>query len=235
MSSQTEQLHRNLQRVQQQIEQASNQARRPADEIKIVAASKYVHSAVARELVSLGQTLLGESRPQELWQKAADLRGLGVEWHLIGHLQRNKIRRTLPLVSLIHSVDSERLLDALSEEAAAVKQTINVLLEVRISGDESKHGFMLAEVEKVVSGADKWPHVKVRGLMGMAGLDADSSQARAQFADLRRLRDRLQPIAPASVILTELSMGMSGDFVEAILEGATLVRIGSAIFEGIAG
>jgi pyridoxal phosphate enzyme (YggS family) len=234
MSTFADQLRRNLEQLRQQIDQAADRGRRCPDEIRIVATTKYVQSPVARQLVGFGHTLLGESRPQELWKKAAELAGLTIEWHLIGHLQRNKIRRTLPLVTLIHSVDSQRLLDALEEEATALGQTVNVLLEVQISGDESKHGFTAADVERVIGQAGQWPHVTIQGLMGMAMLEVDADQARKQFAQLRQLRDRLQSTAPHFLSLKELSMGMSGDFVQAILEGATLVRIGSALFEGIA-
>jgi pyridoxal phosphate enzyme (YggS family) len=234
MSSLADQLRRNLDRVRERVNQAADRAGRRRDEVRIVATTKYVDSRVARELAALGQTVLGESRPQELWQKAADLSGLPIEWHLIGHLQRNKIRRTLPLATLIHSVDSERLLEALDNDARALGVIANILLEVRISEDESKHGFPNDEVRRAIGEAQKWPSVSIRGLMGMAGLDAGPEIARRQFARLRGLRDELQPAAPANVSLTELSMGMSGDFVEAILEGATLVRVGSALFEGIA-
>jgi PLP dependent protein len=232
MSALRDRLARNVDGVREQIEQAAQLAGRRSDAIRLVATTKYVESSVVRELVALGVQLLGESRPQDLWRKAAELSELPIEWHLIGHLQRNKIRRTLPLVSLIHSVDSERLLAAINDEAALLGRTANVLLEVNISGDETKHGFAPGDLELIVAGADQWPHVKIQGLMGMASLTGGPAQARRDFAALRGLRDQLQPVAPA-LSLTELSMGMSGDFAEAILEGATLVRIGSALFEGI--
>jgi pyridoxal phosphate enzyme (YggS family) len=235
MPSVRETLQRNLQRVEEQIQQAANLAGRPRDEMKLVATTKYVDAPVVRELIAAGHRLLGESRPQDLWTKSAELAGFEIEWHLIGHLQRNKIRRTLPLVTLIHSVDSARLLAALNAEASLLGRPVSVLLEVNISGDESKHGFDPGELDELLAAAGDWPLVQIHGLMGMASLEGGAAQARRDFAALRSLRDRLRPIAPQSANLRELSMGMSGDFAEAIQEGATLVRIGSALFKGIRG
>src|SRR5205085_9810558 len=134
MPSVAETLQRNLQRVEEQIQQAADLARRRRDEIKLVATTKYVDAPVVRELTAAGHRLLGESRPQDLWIKSAELAGFEIEWHLIGHLQRNKVRRILPLVTLIHSVDSARLLVALNAEASLVARPVSVLLEVNISG-----------------------------------------------------------------------------------------------------
>jgi PLP dependent protein len=228
-----DQLQHNLEKIREQIDRAAQRCGRRAEEIRLVATTKYVDVEVARVLVSLGQTLLGESRPQDLWQKSSALDGLPIEWHLIGHLQRNKVRRTLPAVSLIHSVDSQRLLAAIDEEAGLLGRTVEILLEVHISTDEAKHGFTPTDLESILARLPDWPRVRVRGLMGMASLEGGPNAARRDFAALRELRDRLQPAMPAGSTLVELSMGMSGDFAEAIAEGATLVRIGSALFEGI--
>jgi len=233
MSSVREKLASNLAAVSEKIEQAARSAGRNASEIKLVVTTKYVESSVCRELAELGHRLFGESRPQDLWRKTSELANRDIEWHLIGHLQRNKIRRTLPLVRLIHSVDSERLLLAIHEEATAIGQTANVLLEVHISSDEAKHGFDPKEIDAIIARAAEWPGVRIHGLMGMASLEGGPDRARRDFAALRALRDRLLPLAPPHVSLDELSMGMSSDFPEAIAEGATLVRVGSAIFAGI--
>jgi pyridoxal phosphate enzyme (YggS family) len=167
-----------------------------------------------------------------LWSKAAALDN--IRWHLIGHLQRNKIRRTLPLVRLIQSVDSRRLLDAINEEAAALGRPTDVLLEANISGDVSKTGLPPEELEPLLHDADAWPQVNIRGLMGMASLEGGDAAAARDFEALRLLRDRLARNAPPGVLLVELSMGMSGDYEIAIAEGATIVRVGSALFEGVA-
>jgi PLP dependent protein len=234
MSDDTARIAENLSRVRGRIADAAQRSGRAADAVKLVAVTKYVSADVARPLVEAGCHDLGESRPQQIWEKAAQLARLHVCWHLIGPLQRNKVRRTLPLVAMIHSVDSVRLLAVINEEAGtSAIGPIPVLLEVHISGEAAKHGFTPAELEALLAVAGDYPHVSIRGLMGMASLEGGLDVARREFAGLRELRDRLRPRCPPSVMLDELSMGMSGDFEVAIEEGATIVRIGSALFEGL--
>ena len=223
----------NVAHVRERIVAVAKAASRNPDEIKLVAVSKYVDAATAALLLDAGCHSLGEARPQQLWEKAAAPELAGVEWHLIGRLQRNKIRRTLPLVMLIHSVDSERLLAAINDEAASLELTSRLLLEVNCSGDATKHGFTADEVRALLPTLSNYPHVEVAGLMTMAALDGNDAVAHANFAALRTLRDELASAAPPNVNLQELSMGMSGDFEIAIAEGATIVRIGSSLFEGI--
>jgi len=223
----------NLRRVQQRIARAAAAAGRRADEITLVGVTKYVGVNEALELVEAGCTELAESRPQQLWSKASELAsasGRAVRWHLVGHLQRNKLRRTLPLVSLIHSVDSERLLAAIDAEWQSLTATpseaqppIRVLLEVNTSGEAAKHGLAPEAVEPIVAAAPRFPHVEICGLMTMAALEGGLEVAARNFAMLRKLRDDLR--------LQELSTGMSGDFEVAIREGATIVRVGSALWE----
>jgi pyridoxal phosphate enzyme (YggS family) len=219
----------NLQAVGARIAAAAHVAGRAAEEVRLVAVTKYAGVAEARALIEAGCLDLGESRPQELWLKADAIADPRVRWHLVGHLQRNKVRRTLPLVSLIHSVDSLRLLATIDEESRTLDRVTPVLLEVNISADLAKHGFRPEEMPGIIAQLPEYPYVKVCGLMGMASLDGDLDSARGDFARLRQLRDPLQTIHP----LPELSMGMSGDLEAAIAEGATIVRIGSALFEGI--
>ena len=222
----------NLHRVRERIARTAESAGRHPDEIKLVGVTKYVGVREALELATAGCTDLAESRPQELWSKAAALPD--VRWHLVGHLQRNKVRRTLPLVSLIHSVDSERLLAAISEERAATDDyspPASVLLEVNTSGEPAKHGLAPDAVEPLLAAAPRYAHVAICGLMTMAALEGGTEVAARNFATLRELRDRLIPNAPDGVRLDELSMGMSGDFEVAIREGATIVRIGSLLWE----
>lgn len=223
----------NLDRVRSQIAEAAEAAGRDPSEVTLVAVTKYVGVEEAAHLVGAGCTDLGESRPQELWHKAAADELSGASWHLIGHLQRNKVDRTLPLVDLIHSVDSLRLLRAVEAAAAKQNRTVRVLLEVNVSGDASKHGFAPEEVESLGAQIADCPHVVVDGLMAMAAREGGTSTARENFGALRELRDRLQGNWPANGRLTHLSMGMSNDFPEAIEQGATIVRIGSALFEGL--
>jgi pyridoxal phosphate enzyme (YggS family) len=223
----------NLARVRENIAAAAARSGRRPESVTLVGVTKYVEPSVARLLVDAGLNILGESRPQQLWQKAESLADLQVSWHLIGHLQRNKVKRTLPLVDCIHSVDSRRLLQEISREAVSIQRTANVLLEVNISGDASKTGLKPDEIEPLFSEIIELPAVRVHGLMTMAGLKGGVDRARRDFAALRMLRDRLQSNCPANVVLKELSMGMSGDYEVAIEEGATIVRVGSALFEGI--
>jgi pyridoxal phosphate enzyme (YggS family) len=232
----------NLSEVRRRIEDAARRSGRLADAVTLVAVTKYVGDSIVRELVEAGCNDLGESRPQALWTKASTLAdslgkaGQGspaFRWHLVGHLQRNKIEQTLPLVNLIHSADSLRLLEAIDAAAHEQGQRTPVLIEVNVSSDEAKHGFSPAEVEPLLPALAALQNVEVRGLMCMAAREGNIDVARRNFADLRNLRDRLAQSAPPNVSLSELSMGMSGDFEVAIEQGATIVRIGSAIFEGV--
>ncbi len=224
-------LLRNLEQIRQRIADAARISGRTPDAVTLVAVTKYVEPAVARALADAGCLDLGESRPQELWRKGEALADRPIRWHLIGHLQRNKIARTLPLVSLIHSVDSLRLVEAIEAEAARLPRPVPVLLEVNVSGEAAKHGFAPDELAPLGPRLEELTHVEVRGLMCMASRDSDPDQARREFERLRRLRDRLRTVWSDRLSLNELSMGMSGDFEAAIAAGATLVRIGSSLFE----
>lgn len=229
----TARITENLAAVRDEIVSAARRSGRTADDITLVSVTKYVDTSVADALLQLGCHDLGESRPQDLWSKSQAIANRDVRWHLIGHLQRNKVRRTLPLVSLIHSADSLRLLAEIDRESAALQQVTSVLLEVNISGDASKHGFHPSEMATAVASATSLTHLKLRGLMGMASREGDLDCARSDFCRLRELRDELLKSAPNQDTLHDLSMGMSGDFVVAIEEGATIVRVGSRLFEGL--
>jgi pyridoxal phosphate enzyme (YggS family) len=231
MSNPRDLLLRNAQAIEERLSAACRVAGRPRHEIRVVAVTKYVAPDVAIPLRDFGLHIWGESRPQELWRKAAAV--TGIEWHLIGHLQRNKIDKTLPLVSLIHSVDSIRLLNALEAEGAKQQRDVAVLLEVHLSGEASKQGFAPADLAPLMARLAELRRVRVQGLMTMAAEHADPATARHTFAQLRHLRDQLQAHVPAPHDLRELSMGMTRDFPEAVAEGATLVRIGSAYFDGL--
>ncbi|HEV2969282.1 MAG TPA: YggS family pyridoxal phosphate-dependent enzyme [Pirellulales bacterium] len=224
----------NLAEIRQRIAAAAARSGRPAEAVKLVAVTKHVEPSIVRELVAAGCRELGESRPQELWNKARELADLPIHWHMIGHLQRNKVERTLPIVSLIHSVDSRRVVAAIDETAQSLGRTVPILIEVNISGDRSKHGFQADEMAAALPDIIAPGHVRICGLMAMAGREGDAGAARRDFAHLRELRDRMRRSLPDGASLDELSMGMSGDFEAAIEEGATIVRIGSALFEGVA-
>ncbi len=217
--------------VRGRIAEACRRAGRDTSDVTLVAVTKTVSPQVAAIAAELGLHDLGESRPQELWKKAEAVPG--VRWHLIGHLQRNKIDRTVPLVSLIHSVDSERVLEALDAFGRKRGSPVPVLLEVNCSGEASKGGFSPVEALVVSERTASLAGVAVRGLMTMAAYVEDPLATRPTFATLRELRDSLR--ARTGMPLPELSMGMSNDFEVAVEEGATLVRIGTTLFEGLAG
>ncbi len=229
------QIAENVAEIRGRIAGAAARAGRRANEVTMVAVTKYVTVDLVRPLIAAGCVDLGESRPQQLWDKAAALADLPVRWHMIGHLQRNKIRRTLPLTAMIHSVDSVRLLAAIEEELSvgAPRPRLPVLLEVNTSGETAKHGFAPEAIEPMLAQLQGYDHVELRGLMCMAALEGGPTVARRDFAALRELRDQLRQRCPTGMKLDELSMGMSGDFEAAVEEGATLVRIGSALFDGI--
>jgi pyridoxal phosphate enzyme (YggS family) len=218
--------------MEDRLSAACRRAGRSRDDVTLVAVTKTVSVEVASLLPGLGVHDLGESRPQELWRKAAVVPL--VRWHLIGHLQRNKIERTLPLVSRLHSVDSLRLLRALetAAETLADPKQLPALLEINVSQEASKHGFVPEEVDDLAAALAVLKYVRVDGLMTMAAYEDDPEKTRPTFRALRELRDRLS--AAVRRPLPHLSMGMSNDFEIAVEEGATMVRLGTVLFEGIA-
>lgn len=222
----------NLQRVRSEIAAACERVGRSPNEVTLVAVTKYAELAWVRRLVELGFRDLAENRPQQFVERAEQLPP-EIRWHLIGHLQRNKVKLVLPRTTLIHSVDSLRLLERISEVAAEQSLRPRVLLEVNVSGEDSKDGLPVAELTSQWDALQAVPNVDVVGLMTMAPLTDDPTAARPVFRALRQLQDDLAARAASHTQLTELSMGMSGDFVVAIEEGATLVRIGSRLFEGL--
>ena len=228
MPQMSDRLADNLQHVKADIASACARLGRDPSEVTLVAVTKYAELAWVRRLIELGVRDLGESRPQQLAERAKQFPS-DVRWHLIGHLQRNKVLSVLPRAALIHSVDSLRLLERISTIAADLSQRPRVLLEVNASGEAAKDGLTVAELTSQWNALQAVPQINIVGLMTMAPLADDPEVARPVFRALRQLRNDLATHVP----LTELSMGMSGDFTVAIEEGATLVRIGSRLFEGL--
>ncbi len=218
--------------LEERIRAACQRAGRPREAVTLVAVTKTVTAEVAASAAELGYADLGENRPQELWRKAAALPA-SVRWHLIGHLQRNKVERTLRCRPLIHSVDSVALLTAIDQEAAKRGQPVTVLLEVNASREPAKHGFVPEEVPGLVPAIRALRQVQVRGLMTMARYEEDPRNCRPTFALVRELQERLRPRLAPPHLLDHLSMGMTNDFEVAIEEGATMIRVGSALFEGL--
>lgn len=197
--------------------------------VKLVAVSKFHPVEAIREAYEAGQRIFGESRPQELVAKQPQLPA-DVEWHMIGHLQTNKVKYIAPFVALIHSVDSERLVTEIDRQAARCGRLIDILFEVHLAQDESKSGWSECELREFIgSGALKnYPNVRVRGVMTIGTLTDDVELNRAEFRALRALFEELRPQFGAE--FDTVSMGMTSDYLDAIECGSTMVRIGSKIF-----
>lgn len=217
----------NLEAVRSRIAAAAARAGRNPAEVELVAVSKTYPAERIREAAEAGQELFGESRVQEALLKIPLLPGR-LRWHFIGHLQANKVRKALPLFELIHGVDTVEIARDIDRIAADLGLHPRVLLEVNVSGEGSKHGFTPEDLERALDELLALPRVQVEGFMTMAPLASEAEASRSFFAALRSLRDRLAE--RAGIPLQTLSMGMSGDYGVAVEEGATLVRVGSAIF-----
>ncbi len=238
-SEQTQQvISENWQRVRLQVADACTKAGRAPDDVIIVGVAKYVGPELTAQLVSAGCRVIGENRPQSLWDKhvwfqAKQPPDANPSWHLIGHLQRNKVRRTLPLVDMIQSVDSLRLAQELSLEAVRSRIEVAVLLDVNLTQDSSKTGLTLDEFWTTVQRLVELPGLQLRGLMAMSSLDATPQLIEREFAQVRELGAQLAQKYQLPNDRCELSMGMSGDFREAIAQGSTYVRIGSELWRGV--
>ncbi len=227
-----ERVRTNYVAVLDRIQQAASRSSRNLADIQLIGVTKYVDQTVTRWLVELGCNHLAESRPQNLWEKAAALSDLVIHWHFIGHLQTNKAKRTLPMVATMHSLDSLRLLAQIQPAVLQRENPLRLLLEINVSGDPKKTGMLVAEGEQLlhewVTKSHEFTKLAIVGLMGMGSLNGGKSQARRDFESLRKLQDVWQN--RFGIPLRELSMGMSEDFEIAIEEGATMVRIGSILF-----
>ena len=212
-----------LSQVIKRMAAACERARRDPSEVKLVAVTKgHSLGEIRRVLLDNGHSYLGENRIQEWRDKAQALEAeQGIEWHLIGNLQRNKVKYCLPF-SLIHSLNSVRLADELQKQGTKKNHVFKTLIEVNVAGEDSKLGISPEEAEALAAYVKTLSHVQAEGLMTIAPYADNSDEVRHYFAQLRNLRDKLS--------LRELSMGMSGDFEVAIEEGATIVRVGSALF-----
>ncbi len=222
----------NLADVWTRIAAAAARAGRSPDDVQLVAVSKTHPMAAIEAAYAAGQRDFGENRVEELWPKveAAEQAGLtDIRWHLIGTIQSRKARQAVGPFALIHSVDRMKIAARVSREAQAAGRVMRVLLEVNVSGEASKHGFAPEALLSEAGALLDYPGIEVQGLMTMAPLEAEAEATRPVFRELRQLRDTLAVRYPASS-WAHLSMGMTNDFEVAVEEGATLVRVGSAIF-----
>ena len=238
-------LSENLKRIRERIAAACERRGRRPEEVRLIAVTKTVEVDVVRSAVEAGLLDFGESRVQELIRRAGMIREhLGrrrvidhdhvpanPRWHMIGHLQRNKVRGLLPWVDVVHSLDSLRLAEEISAEAAKAHRTIPVLMEVNVSGERSKLGMAVGAVSHLAENIRSLPGIQVVGLMTMAPL-VEPADTRQYFARLREVLEDMRTERVVGPEFRELSMGMSNDFEIAIEEGATMVRIGTALFEG---
>jgi len=230
----TQQLQQNLDQINTRISEACKRAGRSTDEVKLIAVTKYAQTAWIEGLLELGYFKWGESRPQQLLERVELFANQTdqIQWHMIGQLQRNKVRKLLPAVSLIHSVDSLKLLLAIDRIAQEEQQQPQVLLQVNTSEEAAKQGFSVEELKASWAQVESVSNAQVCGLMTMAPKVEHIEETRPCFAALRELREELRPRSSKHV-LQHLSMGMSRDFEVAVEEGATLIRVGSSLYTGL--
>lgn len=244
-----EDMKENIENIEQRIQTACNNAGRSRSEVTLIAVSKTKPASMVKDAYDLGMRYFGENKVQEIVQKTEELQGEfadPIEWHLIGHLQRNKVKYIVDKVSLIHSIDSLRLALQVEEEAEKKNCICDILLEVNIAKEDTKFGLKYEEVAPLVSEVLKLRHIRLRGLMTIAPYTENSENNRKYFKNLRELYvdiktkniDNTNKEIIQSTVATDcfpdcfdtLSMGMTGDFDIAIEEGATMVRVGTGIF-----
>lgn len=244
-------LSENSKRVRDRIEAACQRAGRAPADIRLIAVTKYVELDIIRQALDLGILDLGESRPQQLNQRAGmiheslerrsvlsgrrDTTAGRPRWHMVGHLQRNKVKLVLPWVEMIHSVDSLRLAEDIHLEAKKVGRVVDFLLQVNTSGERSKFGVAVGAVSHLAAHFTEWDGIRLCGFMTMAPLGATPMELRLYFERLKDIFEDMRGEYRGREYFKELSMGMSHDFELAIEAGATMVRIGRALFEGLTG
>lgn len=222
-------LKENLKNVEEKMKNACTNAGRNREEVTLIAVSKTKPVGILKEAYDLGIRVFGENKVQELVDKY-DALPKDIHWHMIGHLQRNKIKYIIDKVDLIHSVDSIRLAEAIEKEAAKRGITANILIEVNVAGEESKFGLAPEEVEEFVETVAQFKHIQVKGLMTIAPYVENPEDNRSVFAGLKKLSVDIAKKNVDNVNVSILSMGMTNDYQTAIEEGATMVRVGTGIF-----
>ena len=219
-----------LEQIRLRIRQAAESCNRDADSVRLVAVSKTIAADIVKEAIEAGVTILGENYVQEARDKFKALAQYPVSWHFIGHLQSNKARHAVRLFDLIHSVDSLKLAHELDKQAGKLEKIQQILVQVNISAEDTKSGISTDEAPRLIAEISRLKNLAVKGLMTMPPYFYQPQKVQPFFAALRELRDQISEQILPNVSLDELSMGMTGDFEVAIKEGATLVRIGTAIF-----
>ena len=221
-----------IEHVKARIRRAAEACGRDPASVRLVAVAKTFPAEEVRRAAAAGATEVGENYIQEAREKFEALAGLGLTWHFIGHLQSNKARQAVRMFDLIHTVDSARLASEIDRAAAKMGKRQEVLVQVNVAGETTKSGVAPEAAPALVRELAGMEAIRVRGLMTMPPFFDDPERARPFFAELRRIAERIQALGLPGVAMEELSMGMTGDFEAAIAEGATLVRVGTAIFGG---
>lgn len=219
----------NVTEILESVAEVSKQVGRSVNDVSVIAVTKYVDSEMASQLVKAGVRHIGENRVDKFLEKYDAMKDKNITWHLIGTLQRRKVKDVINLIDYFHALDSVKLAQEIQKRA---NHPVNCFIQVNISGELSKHGFSVEELEKVLPELEGLDKVNVVGLMTMAPFDASSEEIELIFAKTKGLQEKLQKKQIKNMPLTELSMGMSGDYAQAIANGATYVRIGSAFFKG---
>lgn len=222
-------LEKNLQEVEFKMQEACKKAGRTRDEITLIAVSKTKPVSMLQEAYDLGVRNFGENKVQELTAKAPQMPN-DIKWHLIGHLQTNKVKQVIDKATLIHSVDSVRLAEVIEKEAAKKDIIVNILMEVNVAEEESKFGLKVDEVLPAIETIATFPHVHIHGLMTIAPFVENPEENRSIFARLQKLSVDIRSKNIDNVSVDILSMGMTNDYQVAIEEGATMVRVGTGIF-----
>ena len=222
-------LRENLQEVEERIQEACRRAGRDRSEVTLVAVSKTKPVSMLKEAYDLGVRVFGENKVQEIREKYEAL-PKDIEWHMIGHLQTNKVKYIADKVSLIHSVDSLRLAETIEKEAVKHNRIVDILLEVNVAEEESKFGIKTSEVLALAENVVQLPHIRLRGLMTIAPFVENPEKNRAIFANLHELYVDIKEKNIDNGTVSILSMGMTNDYEVAIEEGATMVRVGTGIF-----
>ncbi|MCL4881767.1 YggS family pyridoxal phosphate-dependent enzyme [Streptococcus suis] len=210
------------------VAKAAEKAGRPSESVKVIAVTKYVDSSIANQLVNTGITHIGENRVDQFLEKYNALADKQLTWHLIGTLQRRKVKDIIPFVDYFHALDSVKLAQEIDKRATKI---VKCFLQVNVSGEESKHGFAVYEIDAALAEISLLENIELVGLMTMAPIDATDDELDEIFSKMQEIQEELATRNLPRMPFTELSMGMSGDFERAIAHGATYVRIGSAFFE----
>lgn len=219
---------KNRDEVFQAVAKATEEAHRPQNSVKIIAVTKYVDSSIAKDLIKTGIEHIGENRVDQFLEKHQALADLNLTWHLIGSLQRRKVKEIINYVDYFHALDSVKLAAEIQKRA---NKPIKCFLQVNVSKEESKHGFMVEDVHQAIETIKEYDKIELVGLMTMAPFGADQDQLKDIFSKTHALQKELSELGLANMPFTELSMGMSGDYQEAIANGSTFVRIGTAFFK----